>query len=622
MDNLEKDKKEGVDDAIRAGKKVVMVSKEAEEWHLNKIGKALGVSGYDQGDADEELCEPPKPRSGPVSATSARPAVKLRPKILLEGNLFDVAQDAGRVFAKYNDPPRYFQQGGIICKIDVTGAGDEETVEAKPVGKALFKVLVADAMDFVEEKITRKGEIFSAPSHPPDDIVKALFEDPQMTGIPALHGVSRFPLLTRNGDLQEEPGYEPSTKSYYLPKAGCLMGAVPAVPTAADVKKSLELLIKELLGDFRFPEDGKDCASNPVSASLCHAVALIMEPIMRSQMPPMSNSPLHLAQASMKNAGKSKLVRAAILAGTGMDPDELTPAGVDKDEEWAKQIARCLRSAPPAISIDNVRGGQLNSAILDRALTSPFFSIRAMHSLNSMLLANNKTWAASANNIELHEDTSRRLVYITLLHNDDDKVFRNGEIVDWTRKNLAELAWATRVIARGWICAGRPQWRSQRPKDSAMADGAPLRFDSFEGWANTMGGLMDWLGLPGFLTNYKKEASRADKEGDEADEFFAVLLDTFKEKPFRASDAARHLEYTDASGFKSYRLCHSVRVEAGADLGSRSVATSMGAWLRRHEGQCRAGMTLSEVPGNRRSYTVTSKLALKKPEEATIDPIG
>lgn len=129
-----------------------------------------------------------------------------------------------------------------------------------------------------------------------------------------------------------------------------------------------------------------------------------------------------------------------------------------------------------------------------------------MHSLDSIILDNNKVWAATSNNAIFIEDTARRFVYINLdkPKSKDDKTYSKENLLDWCLDNAGDLAWAVRTIIRGWVVAGRPKWRSLRPAD-AVPDGAPASgMPSYETWASVMGGVMDWLGIEGFLTNYRR----------------------------------------------------------------------------------------------------------------------
>lgn len=593
----------GADDAVTEGRKLSVVRGEEHRALLDVVSSSM------------------KPRAEILSAKAVRGP---RPEVIVEGNLHDLIAHVGKVFKAHNEPPGLFQQGGDIIRISVDEEGSAIT---RTVGRDLFKSIVADCADFKKVKLVKVGKEFEEQEYevyPPDAVVKALHEDPDCAGIPTLASITRFPIMSRDGFVRTQPGYDRETQTFFMPLPGVTMRDVPVQPTGEDIAYAKNMMAKELLGDFCFAEDGKDWRGNPCSASFAHAFGFGLEPVLRSQMDRNSSTPLHLAQACEKNAGKSKLIRSLILCGACADPDELTPVGQDNEEEWSKQIARCLKSAPGAILIDNVRGGQLNSAILDRALTSPVFSSRKMGSLDSVILRNRKSWGATANNAEMHPDTARRLVYISLEHNTADKVFKNGEIVKWTRDNLAELAWSTRVLVRGWVVAGRPKWRDLRPADEKHKDDAPIRFDSFEDWAACMGGILDWLGIPGFLTNYEKEQQKVDVHGVETVEFFEALYERFPNGAwFSAGEACALLEAVDETGYKRHRLASAIDLKAGEDIHGRNAAGRIGKWMKAHANQSKAGIRLRYDPNapKRKYYQVTKEGTEADDEFMVIDEI-
>jgi putative DNA primase/helicase len=112
-------------------------------------------------------------------------------------------------------------------------------------------------------------------------------------------------------------------------------------------------------------------------------------------------------------------------------------------------------------------------------------------------------WEATANNAAVSSDIARRTIRIRL----DAKVdrpwqredFHHPELRSWARANRGQLVWAALTLGRAWIAAGKPRSTVK-----------PLGM--FESWTDTVGGILEFAGIPGFLKNLDDFYAASDVE--------------------------------------------------------------------------------------------------------------
>ena len=93
-----------------------------------------------------------------------------------------------------------------------------------------------------------------------------------------------------------------------------------------------------------------------------------------------------------------------------------------------------------------------------------------------------------------------------------------------------ELIAALLTIARYWYLRGRPEPKTLRP------------LGSFEAWCNTIGGMLELLGVEKFLDNADAMFEQADPEAGQWECFLLVLSDLFDGEPFRVTDIVARME--------------------------------------------------------------------------------
>jgi hypothetical protein len=155
--------------------------------------------------------------------------------------------------------------------------------------------------------------------------------------------------------------------------------------------------------------------------------------------------------------------------------------------------------------LDNAKETKtVSSPALAAVLTARMWSDRYLGRSEMVTVANNAMWMLTGNNPKLARDIARRSIRIRI----DPKVdrpwlrgdFKCDPLELWAKAHRNQLVHAVLVLIQAWIAAGRPLSRA--------------RLGSFQQWAHVMGGLLEVIGVPGFLGNL--DALYAHSDDDEA----------------------------------------------------------------------------------------------------------
>lgn len=346
------------------------------------------------------------------------------------------------------------------------------------------------------EKVGKDGTPYDLPGAPME-VVRNVLAAPDPP-LPVLLRIVEVPVLDPSGALHDRPGYSTTHRVFYEPAPGL---EVPPIsrrrPTRADISRARDLLLGELLGDFPFVGD----------AERAHALCLVLQPFVRDMIE--GPTPLYLIEAPTPGTGKGLLADAANWPAIGARAPAMTE-GRDEDE-WRKRITAVLRKSPVVVLIDNLRE-PLDSAALSSALTSEWWEDRELGQSRVITLPNRATWIATGNNPSLSGEITRRTVRIRLdsnmEHPEDRARFRHPNLLAWAQQHRGELVWASLVLARAWVAAGRPK--------------AADRLGSFESWADVLGGILRVAEVPGFLANKDDLRARA---ASERDDLYAFLCE-------------------------------------------------------------------------------------------------
>lgn len=385
--------------------------------------------------------------------------------------LSDIIADAMQAIKEDNaDQPKTFIRSGALVRI-AQDERDHTSIQEFSTGALLAKL--ADVADWETVTIDAEGNPKTQAVFPPRDAIAAILGAGEWPGIPPLGGVVNAPIFSRDGKLHDQPGYDKDTKFYYT--GGVEVG--DTTPTEANIDAAKDLIIDNLLVDFPFKDD----------ASRAHAVAYLLLPFVRDRIS--GPTPVHIVDAPSAGTGKGLLLNACAYAALGHDVPTM-PAAKD-DDEWRKRISSSLMSGNSHVVIDNVNH-EMDSGSLASAFTQPVWQDRVLGSNREIKIPVRTIWGITANNIKLSQELARRCIWIRLDANAEQPWIRDGfkhkRLISWASEHRDELATAAITLIRAWITKGQPLY-TKRTKGS------------YEEWAGVMGGILEVVGIPGFLDN-------------------------------------------------------------------------------------------------------------------------
>lgn len=429
--------------------------------------------------------------------------------------LSDIVDEALQVLIDDNaGAPAMFVRGGALVRVvqDERGLyGIQEFSNGAMMGK------LAAVADWETVTIDADGNPKSQAVFPPRDVVSTLISAAEWPGIPALTGVVTSPVLSRGGTLHDQPGYNPATRLYYT--GGVFVG--DTTPTPANIESAKDLILNNLLVDFPFKDE----------ASRAHAVAYLLLPFVRDMID--GPSPVHVVDSPTAGTGKGKLLNACALPFLGHDAPTMPAA--KEDDEWRKRITSSLLNGSTHLIIDNVNH-ELDSGSLASAFTQPVWEDRALGSNRQVKIPIRTIWGITANNILMSQELARRGLWIRLDANVEKPwertEFKHKNLIGWAKGNRDALVTAAVTFVRAWVEQGMPRY-AERTKGS------------YESWAGVIGGILNAVGIPGFLENetelYERVAPKVDMMGD----FILAWADKFGNADTSAHELFKLASYAD-----------------------------------------------------------------------------
>ncbi|GKQ37380.1 bifunctional DNA primase/polymerase [Streptomyces sp. A012304] len=358
-----------------------------------------------------------------------------------------------------------------------------------------------------------------------------------------LRGVVTSPVVRPDGTLVQAPGYDRGTGLYLHPRVP-LRRLQPQV-TAESVQRAKDIVLGQMLADFPFVDD----------SDRAQYLGALLSPIIRPYVP--GPTPLVLITSTSQASGKTLLKDAfGYVYGLAETP------WPENDAELRKSItAKLWDCGDPVIAMDNLPNGSvIRSAILSSLLTSAKWSDRLLGSTTSITMPNDRLWVLTGNNIRTAGDNARRTLWVRLDPNcpnpDQRDNFTVGDLRAWLEQNASTVVAALVTMVRGWLAAG--------------ANTINTRMGDYSRWASVMAGILDYLGVPGWLADRDNQATFLD---DEAQEWAAFLT----EWNSKADLAGRAVTAKELLGLKeSVPRLHNGDVPSPKQLGH---------WLKAREGR-------------------------------------
>lgn len=375
-----------------------------------------------------------------------------------------------------------------------------------------------------------------------------------------LRGIVASPVVRPDGTLIQAPGYDKPTGLYLHPRVP-LRRLAPQV-TAESVERAKTIVLGQMLADFPFVDD----------SDRAQYLGALLSPIVRHYVS--GPTPMVVITGTSQASGKTLLKDAfGYVYGLAETP------WPENDAELRKAItAKLWDCGDPVIAMDNLPNGHIiKSPILSSLVTSANWSDRLLGSTSSVTIPNDRLWVLTGNNLRTGGDNARRTLWVRLDPNcpnpDQRDNFTVGDLRSWLTDNASTVVAALVTMVRGWL-----------------ADGAKTintRMGDYSRWASVMAGILDYLGVPGWLANRDNAATTLDDEAEE----WGIFLTTWHETiPVRAVTTKELLGLKD-----------DVPHLHNGDLPS---AKQLGHWLKAREGRYYEDLKVIRVPDAHRKQNL------------------
>jgi hypothetical protein len=432
-------------------------------------------------------------------------------------HLDSISDDAIKALETANNPPFLFRRSGSLVRIYRDEKNTSKIIALNDV--QLRGVLARHA------RFMRETDAGLFPISPPMDAVRDILHLKDWT-FPALEGIVQSPVLRPDGTILVEPGYDPITHLYYAKTADLKIPEIPENPSDSDVEGYLGYL-SEAIRDFPFVGD----------ADRANAFAFLFTLPLRPTI--LGSVPMAAITKPAPGTGASLFVDSVAIIGTG----NVAPmAGLPRDDdEMRKYITSRLIAGDPLVSFDNLEL-PLWSPSLCRALTCHEWEDRVLGQSVTVRLPQRAVWVANGNNLKIRGDLPRRTYPIRfdarLSKPWERENFRHADLRSWVKRWRGDLLAAILTISRAWFVAGKPE--PQRP--------VPV-LGGFEEWATTIGGILAFAGVEGFLENLGQFHDEADIEGPEWEGFLSAWVEIIGDTPKTCQEIAVIIR--ENSGFAS-----------------------------------------------------------------------
>lgn len=385
-----------------------------------------------------------------------------------------------------------------------------------------------------------------------------------------LEQVVAAPFVRADGTVCQVNGYDKESRTFVrMAKGMAERLAVPEEPTPEDVAAAVKLLLDDWLGDFPFP----------TPADRANALAWMLTPFIRGQVDVV---PIAVIDGNGPSAGKGLLAElfCRLVLGEAMLPTTLP----EENDEVRKAITSAMLSGRSVILWDEAH--TLEGTALAQLLTAPSWADRKLGVSEMVRIPNRVTFAALGNNVSVNGDVGRRAYRIRIhptMERPEDRPassFRHPDIKAWTEEHRAELLSAVLVLIRAWHVTGRPVGTDA--------------FGSFEKWSRTVGGILVNAGVPSFLDGRREWLEHSNETVDTWSMHLGWLATTFKDRPFRATEAGAALSRAGSDA-----VLPSMARNLSSPEGTAAYGQALGQVYRHRVGQTYEGLTLERAAMNK-----------------------
>lgn len=459
------------------------------------------------------------------------------------------ATEAFITLLRRNTPPTIFVRGNQLV----------QTIPSPDTGIPFIRIMSEDILAGELNKIIKfykavksdEGDGVAIEKPAPKEVVKFILNNIDFEQVPILDGITSCPIMTMDGELQTEPGYNAELRIIYQPTETDLKINIKMRPELKDVADAIEV-IKYPLSDFKFVED----------ADRANMIGLLISTVFKTTL---KNTiyPMAIITKPIQGAGASKLCRYPNIIKTGTEPNMYSIVG---DEEIEKKLLGCAVAGEDMIIYDNINSA-LYSSTLAKQITLNRFSGRILGKTGNVNYPLCPVWIANGVNVITSGDMPRRCYPINL----DPGLEKPWERNDFKEKNIDRYVFENRgkllsaifTLIRYWI---------QNKKNAS--DKVPI-MGSFEEWRNIIGGILSYTEYGDkFLTNVKSVYETCEASGDHWVEFLTEWYLLWNTQPIKLGNIIKAVE-DESSEFK-YCLPGEIQ---NAKSGGKNLPMSLGKAL-------------------------------------------
>ncbi|MFI7014122.1 bifunctional DNA primase/polymerase [Streptomyces sp. NPDC050164] len=331
--------------------------------------------------------------------------------------------------------------------------------------------------------------------------------------LPVLRGIVTSPVIRPDGSLLDSLGYDRTTGLYLEPRVK-LRRLQPQV-TQDSLARAKAIVLDQVLKDFPW-----------VAASdRAHFLGALLTPIIRPYFH--GATPMFVLTATAAGSGKS-LLKDIFRHCYGI----ASTAWPENDTELRKSITTQLYgTGQPVVVFDNLPNGYvLKSPVLSALLTDEVWGDRILGATGKVTMPNDRLWLVTGNALRTGGDNKRRVFWVRLDPDcpdpDQRDGFTVGDLRPWLRSNSSTLVAALVTLVRAWVSAGAPIVR--------------VRKGDYSEWASMVAGLLDYLGVEGWMAD-QNEARTQDDEEQEWTALLEMWRETYGAEPVQAGAVIKGL---------------------------------------------------------------------------------
>lgn len=445
--------------------------------------------------------------------------------IISNKQLNDIIEETWEVFLRCNvgadgKTPIFYQRENELVRIAVNRGGPViESVSEQDIYSFLTRII-----NWVGLK-SKDGTLYEAPVLPPRDIAKDIAAVCHPS-IPRLDDVVTSPIFDAHGRFLGIPGYYPDAKVFYYDTGLGAMNLEEDPPNER-IDWARRLIFEDLLSDFPFV----------ANSDRAHVMSAMLTALVRRMI--VGAVPIHLIEAPMPGSGKGLLadIFSIILCGKRLAPITFEEKN---DEEIRKKITAILMQGNSLVLVDNVEG--LDSGALSSLVTCTIWSDRKLGSSENINLPNNAVWMVTANNPSLSNEIARRCLRIRIDRKTEKpwtiKKFSHDPLRLWAMRHRGEYFCALATLVQAWIARG--------------AQPGPERMASFEEYAPVISGILNQVGIPGFLASQEELYERSDDASQQWKAFVLAWAERYGQGFVSASELLNLADGTDDADQSEY----------------------------------------------------------------------